>query len=172
MRDGSMSRLKPAELIISVAVLGLGIGVVVGASQLSSAGGYARIGPNMAPAAIGIGLILLGLWLGYETVSGGWRNAVPNEPALRGEHAFQGAAFLWVSAGLLAQILLIHRAGFVLAQAVLFACVARGFGSRRVARDLGLGLLIGLAVFFFFVKFLNVSLPAGWLTPLLGGAGI
>jgi putative tricarboxylic transport membrane protein len=55
---------------------------------------------------------------------------------------------------------------------VLFACVARGFGSRRAARDLGLGLFIGIAVFLFFVKFLNVSLPAGWLTPLLGGAGI
>jgi len=60
----------------------------------------------------------------------------------------------------------------VLAQAALFACVARGFGSARVARDLGIGLLIALVVFLFFVKFLNVSLPAGWLKPILGTAGI
>jgi len=27
-------------------------------------------------------------------------------------------------------------------------------------------------VFLFFVRFLNVNLPAGWLLPLLGGAGL
>ena len=81
-------------------------------------------------------------------------------------------AFAWVSAGLLLQMALIHRAGFVLAAMALFACVARGFGSARTARDLALGLVLGLAVFLFFVKFLNVNLPAGWLTPILGGAGL
>jgi putative tricarboxylic transport membrane protein len=79
---------------------------------------------------------------------------------------------LWVSAGLLAQMWLIHRAGFVLAEAALFACVARGFGSKRPARDLAIGLALGLGVFLFFVKFLNVNLPAGWLRAILGSAGI
>ena len=55
---------------------------------------------------------------------------------------------------------------------MLFACVARGFGSTRVARDLALGLVLSLGVFLFFVKLLNVNLPAGWLAPLLGSAGI
>src|SRR6185503_12659823 len=68
---------KPAEFILSVSVLALGIGVAVGASQLSGAGGYARVGPNAAPAVIAGGLILLGLWLAYEAFSGGWRNAIP-----------------------------------------------------------------------------------------------
>jgi putative tricarboxylic transport membrane protein len=163
---------KPAEIILSLAVLALGVGVAVGTAQLSAAAGYARVGPNMAPAVIAGGLILLGLWLAYEAVSGGWRGATPDDPALRGEHRFHAGAFLWVSAGLCAQMLLIHRAGFVFAQAALFACVARGFGSARPARDLAIGLSLGLAVYLFFVKFLNVSLPAGWLGPLLGGAGI
>ena len=163
---------KPAEIIFSLAVLALGIGVAVGTSQLSGAGGYSRIGPNMAPGVIAAGLILLGLWLVYEAVSGGWRDATPDDPALRNEHPFHTGAFIWVSAGLFAQMLLIHRAGFALAQAALFACVARGFGSKRPARDLAIGLILGLAVFLFFVKFLNVSLPAGWLSPILGGAGI
>jgi len=60
----------------------------------------------------------------------------------------------------------------VLAQAALFACVARGFGSTRPARDSAIGVVLGLAVFLFFVKFLNVNLPAGWLKPILGTAGI
>ena len=165
-------RIKPAEIILSLAVLVLGVAVAVATSRLSAAGGYSRIGPNMAPAVISGGLILLGLWLAYEALSGGWRDAAPDDPALRNEHPFHLGAFLWVSAGLFAEMLLIHRAGFAIAQAALFACVARGFGSRRVARDLAIGLALGLAVFLFFVKFLNVSLPAGWLQPLLGGAGI
>jgi putative tricarboxylic transport membrane protein len=69
-------------------------------------------------------------------------------------------------------MLLIHRAGFVLAQAALFACVARGFGSARPVRDFAIGFALGLGVFFFFVKFLNVNLPAGWLGAILGSAGI
>lgn len=165
-------KYKTAELVLSLSVLVLGIAVAVGTSQLSSAGGYARIGPNVAPAVIAGGLILLGIWLSYEALSGGWRNATPDEPEARGEHRFHIGAFIWVSVGLLAQILLIHSAGFVLAQAVLFACVARGFGSMKMPRDFAIGLVLGLGVFLFFVKFLNVNLPAGWLSPLLGGAGI
>jgi hypothetical protein len=50
--------------------------------------------------------------------------------------------------------------------------VARGFGSARFLRDAAIGLLLGLGVFLFFVRFLNVNLPAGWLHPILGGAGL
>jgi putative tricarboxylic transport membrane protein len=164
-------KYKPAELMLSFAVLALGIAVAIATAQLSSAGGYARIGPNMAPAVIAAGLILVGLWLLYEALSGGWCGATPDDAGARNEHGFHSGAFIWVSAGLFAQMLLIHRAGFVLAQAALFACVARGFGSKRAARDLVIGLVLGLAVFVFFVKFLNVSLPAGWLS-FLGAAGI
>lgn len=164
-------KAKPAELIISLAVVALGATVAVGATRLSGAGGYARIGPNAAPAVVAGGLILLGLWLLYEACSGGWRNS-PDQPEARGEHPFHTSAFVWVSVGLFAEMLLIDRAGFVLAQAVLFACVARGFGSTRPARDSAIGLVLGLGVFLFFVKFLNVNLPAGWLKPILGTAGI
>ena len=163
---------KPAELILSLAVVALGIAVAIGASRLPSAGGYARVGPNVAPAVIAAGLLLLGAWLAYEALSGGWRNAVPDEPDRRGEHRFHANAFIWVSLGLFLQMVLIHRAGFVLAQAALFTCVARGFGSVKFLRDIALGVFLGLAIFLFFVKFLNVNLPPGWLESILGGAGI
>lgn len=161
-----------AELVLSLGVLALGIGAAVVAFALPEAGGYARIGPNFVPKVVAGGLILLGVWLLAEYFTGGWREPVPDDPAARGEHAFVWPAFAWVSAGLLLQMALIHAAGFVLAAMALFACVARGFGSTRTARDLALGLVLGLAVFLFFVKFLNVNLPAGWLTPILGGAGL
>jgi putative tricarboxylic transport membrane protein len=161
-----------AVLVLSLGVLALGIGATVVALNLPEAGGYARIGPNFVPKVVAAGLILLGIWLLAEYFTGGWREAVPDDPSARGEHAFLWPAFAWVSAGLMLQMALIHNAGFVLAAMVLFACVARGFGSTRIARDLVFGLVLGLAVFLFFVRFLNVNLPAGWLLPILGGAGL
>ena len=160
------------EVVISLGVLALGIFAAVVAFRLPEAGGYARIGPNFTPKVVAAGLILLGVWLLAEVFTGGWRERVPDDPAERGEHAFRAGAFAWVSGGLFAQMALVHSAGFVLAATVLYGCVARGFGSARPARDLGIGLLLGLAVFLFFVRFLNVNLPAGWLAPLLGSAGI
>ena len=155
-----------AEVALSLGVLALGIGAAVVTATLPGEGGYAGIGPNFIPAVVSAGLLLIGAWLTFEAFSGGWRH--------RGEHqgGFAAGPFLWVSAGLFAHMLLIGTAGFVIAGTVLFAGVARGFGSRRTALNLVVGSVLSLAVFLFFVKLLNVNLPAGWLAPLTGGAGI
>jgi putative tricarboxylic transport membrane protein len=58
---------------------------------------------------------------------------------------------------------LISLAGFVIAGAVLFVFVARGFGSGRFLRDLAIGVALSLAVYLFFSQVLNVNLPAGWM---------
>ena len=165
-------RRSGAEIALSLGVLALGIGVAAVTATLSGEGGYAGIGPNFIPGVVAGGIILLGVWLGYEALTGGWRDGAPDDPAIRGEHAFSPSAFGWITAGLVAQMALIGWAGFVIAAAVLFVCVARGFGSRRLARDAAIGLVMALGIFLFFVKLLNVNLPAGWLSPLLGGAGI
>ena len=161
-----------AEVVLSVGVLTLGLIAAVIAFGLPETSGYARIGPNFMPKFVAGGLVVCGLWLLAEVLTGGWRDAVPDNPLERGDHAPRRRAFGWVTAGLFAQLALIHNAGFVLAAGALFACVARGFGSTRPLRDIGGGLVLGGAVFLFFVKFLNVGLPPGWLRPLLGGAGL
>jgi putative tricarboxylic transport membrane protein len=163
---------RRGETIVSAGVLVLGLAATVVAVRLPESGGYSGIGPNFVPELVSAGLVLLGLWLLAEAFTGGWRAAVDDDPAARGEHAFHGGAFAWVAGGLVAQMALIHTAGFVIAAAALFTCVARGFGSPRWLRDAGIGLALGLGVFSFFVHFLNVNLPAGWLKPLLGTAGL
>lgn len=168
----SGARRSPGELALSIGVLALGIAVSIATLLLPGEGGYARIGPNFMPAVVGAGLVAIGGWLLYEALTGGWRHRPGGVPEARGEHPFHRGAFVWVTAGLVAQTFLIGTAGFVLAGAVLVACVARGFGSRRPARDLVLGFTLALAAFLFFVKFLNVSLPGGWLAPFLGTAGL
>jgi putative tricarboxylic transport membrane protein len=166
------SRGGRVELILSLGVLALGMLATVVAFRLPEAGGYSRIGPNFVPRMVSVGLIALGVWLLAEVFTGGWRERVPDDPAERGEHAFHPGAFAWVSAGLFAQMALINTGGFVIAAMALYALVARGFGSVRWARDLAIGLALGVGVFLFFVRFLNVNLPAGWLKPVLGAAGL
>jgi putative tricarboxylic transport membrane protein len=161
-----------AEVALSLGVLALGAGAAAVTAQLPSEGGYAHVGPNFFPALTSAGLVILGGWLLYEALAGGWKNRGPDDARERGEHPFDAAAFGWVSAGLFAHMALIGWAGFVVAGTLLFAAVARGFASRRPLRDLALGVVLSLAIFLFFVKFLNVNLPAGWLSPLLGSAGI
>ena len=156
----------PAEIALSLGVVALGLGVAGVTATLPSEGGYAGIGPNFIPAVVAAGIIALGVWLAAEAFTGGWRKAPEHE------EVFQKNPFLWVSAGLFAHMALIGWAGFVVAGTVLFACVARGFGSRRLARDLAIAVVITLGIYLFFVKLLNVGLPAGWLAPVLGGAGI
>ena len=156
----------PAEIALSLGVVALGLGVAGVTATLPSEGGYAGIGPNFIPAVVAAGIIALGVWLAAEAFTGGWREAPEHE------EVFQKNPFLWVSAGLFAHMALIAWAGFIVAGTVLFACVARGFGSRRLARDLAIAVVITLGIYLFFVKLLNVGLPAGWLAPVLGGAGI
>jgi putative tricarboxylic transport membrane protein len=155
-----------AEVALSLGVIALGIGMAGVTATLPSEGGYAGIGPNFIPAVVAGGIILLGIWLSIEVFAGGWRD-MP-------EHTdkFEPMPFVWVSAGLFAHMALIGWAGFIVAGTVLFACVARGFGSRRIVRDLAIALVMSVAIYLFFVQLLNVNLPAGWLAPVLGGAGI
>lgn len=172
MSRSAAPRRSLAEIALSVGVLLLGVATAVGTALLPAQGGYARIGPNFMPGVTAAGLILLGIWLLYEVITGGWRNMPPQEAEARGEHAFHLPAFAWVSAGLFAHMALIKPGGFVLAGALLFACVARGFGSPRFVRDLAIGFAMALAVYVFFVLVLTVNLPAGWLAPLFRLAGI
>ncbi|HYG54480.1 MAG TPA: tripartite tricarboxylate transporter TctB family protein [Burkholderiales bacterium] len=155
-----------AEIALSLGVVALGIGVAAVTATLPSEGGYAGIGPNFIPAVVAGGIILLGLWLTFEAFTGGWRKR-EKQPEL-----FEPRPFLWVTGGLFLHMALIGWAGFVVAGTALFACVARGFGGARWARNVVIGLALSLAIFLFFVHLLNVNLPAGWLRPLLGAAGI
>lgn len=146
-----------AEIALSLGVVALGAGIAGVTATLPSEGGYAGIGPNFMPGIVAAGTILAGLWLAFEAFTGGWRRRVEEA------RPFHGASFLWISAALFAHMALIGSAGFVLAGTVLFAGVARGFGSRRWVRDVCIGLVLTLVIFVFFVKLLNVSLPAGWM---------
>ncbi len=155
--SSSRSALGNSELWLSLGVLALGVGAALVTASLPSEGGYAGIGPNFVPAMVAGGLTLLGAGLVFEVLTGGWRNR-DFQP-----EKFRARPFLWISAGLFAHMALIGAAGFIVAAAVLFTCVARGFGSGRFLRDLAVGVALAVVIYLFFTQVLTVSLPAGWM---------
>lgn len=75
------------------------------------------------------------------------------------------SAVLWSAGGFLVFALTLEILGWILAAALLFWAVARGFGSRRPLFDLSLALFMSSAIYLAFTVGLGLNLPSG----ILGG---
>jgi putative tricarboxylic transport membrane protein len=73
-----------------------------------------------------------------------------------------------VVAAIALHVILLEIAGYVIAATVCFFGVAYGFGSRRYLKDLGISLVFALIVYFSFTKGLNINLPSGFFSGVLG----
>ena len=156
--------MKPSHICIGAAILALSAFFVAGIPGISGDEGYAGLSPRFMPTLVAIGLAVCGALLLWQGLRGGFRN-MPEEDAelLSAPHNFKG--FLWVSAGLVANMALIGTLGFVLSSTLMMVCVARGYGSHRIARDALIGLLITVPMWALFEFLLGINLP---LLPVAG----
>jgi putative tricarboxylic transport membrane protein len=149
---------RPAwpEILVGLGVLAVAC-VIAADTARGQAPIYAKVGPQVFPYAVAAGIAALGALLVAAGWRGGWR-----DPAV--EQALgppRREALLWVGLGLLVNAALIQHLGFILASTVLFACIARGFGSRRPGRDLGWGASVALIAYLGFAKLLDIRLGGG-----------
>jgi putative tricarboxylic transport membrane protein len=159
-----MVRVKPAapgELLLGLGVVALGIFIAVETGSIEVAPVYARVGPTLIPGIVAGGLIVLGLLVALEAFRGGAR------PAIHTDEPADWRAMAAVSVGLLQQIVLLRPAGFLISAALLFFCVAYGFGSRRYVRNAAIAIVLAAIVHVGFTRGLNLSLPAGVLVGIL-----
>jgi putative tricarboxylic transport membrane protein len=160
------------EVFIGVGVLALAAFLAWGATGISSDAGYAGVGPNFLPWVVSAALAACGAWLLWEARTGGYRDREPPSGAERGDWP----AFVWVSAGVLANAALITTLGFILSCALCYALAVRGLrvaegksggDLRQTLKDAMVGLLIAAPVYWLFTKILAVNLPGltstGWL---------
>ena len=91
-------------------------------------------------------------------MSGGWRNVLLDQ---EGHDSPDWVSFLVISAGIILHMVLIGWAGFIIASALLFVLIARGFGSQHPVRDLLLGAALAASAFAVFTLGLGLKLPAG-----------
>ena len=138
-----------------LAVAGL---LAAGAAGFPVDKGYAILGPQVVPLAVASFMAVIAIGLCWQAATGGFRALDVSAITPPDRARWQAAA--WISIGVLALAALIVPVGFVPAAALLFVCAARGFGSRRPARDLAIGIAVVLPVFWLFTMGLGIALPS------------
>jgi putative tricarboxylic transport membrane protein len=154
------------QVILAVCVTLIGIVMAYGTTTLPEATGYAKVGPRLMPALVAIGLIVLGILLLKESLTGGFRGVDESQHQSGSESATDWAAFSWISAGLILNGLLIVHAGFVIAGSLLFVLAARAFkdeGGTRYVKNTLIGFVIAAVTYAFFTYGLGLGLPQGVL---------
>jgi len=125
------------------------------ASAMQVPPNYSAYGPQIFPYLSIVALIAVALYLLWQTATGN-SDAVKPES----EHS-DWTAVIAISAGLLSQVFLIERLGFVISAAILFFAVAWGFRSRKWLRDAIVAIILSLATYLVFTRLLNLQLPPG-----------
>ncbi len=118
------------------------------------------ISPKVFPYAIATLLMALSAILFINVLRGD--TAVP-EGHVKGKPIEKSdyRTFFLVFGSLLAFLLLIERAGFIVAASVTFFGITVAFGNKRHGRSAIFGTLFITLIYLSFTRFLNVQLPAG-----------
>ncbi len=161
-----------SQTLIGVGTLVLAVAMAVGATQISSDAGYGGVGPNFVPWVVAVALAACGGLLVWESLSGGYREM--EEGA--GDEPGYWPGFVWVSAGMLLNALLITTIGFILSCTLCFVLAVRGYKASEGApnwsplaflKDALTGICIAAPVYWMFTKLLAINLPgltgSGWL---------
>jgi putative tricarboxylic transport membrane protein len=159
------------ETFVGIACLLLGALLAWGATGISSEAGYAGVGPNFLPWVVALTLLVCGALLLVQSLKGGFRDREEPEGSANGDWL----SFVWISAALLLNALLITRIGFIASCTLAFVIAVRGFhisqGRPRASvvawcKDALVGAAISAPVFWLFTKVLGVNLPGltstGW----------
>ena len=171
MTQQNLTINNPLQTIVASGVVLIGLGLAAGAVSIPSAAGYGGVGPNFLPWLVSVALIVCGVFMLWESRTGGFRamgeadNISPN-----------WSGFAWVSAGLLANAALITSIGFILSCTLCFVLAVQGLRISAGTADLKLasliknamiGMAIAAPVYWMFTKFLAINLPGltstGWL---------
>jgi putative tricarboxylic transport membrane protein len=148
---------RPAigETIIGAGVLVLAIVMFWQTMSIPVSPIYAKVGPTVVPMMTAVALGMLGLLLLIDAWRGGWQPE--EEKAVTPDRA----ALLWITAGLVLNVVLIGPIGFTIASIILFVCVARAFGSNRIVRDALIGAAFALVAYFGFALTLGINIGSG-----------
>jgi putative tricarboxylic transport membrane protein len=145
--------LRVGEAVLGGGVVALGLFVAVQTASMRVTATTATIGPKLFPYLIAAGLIVIGAFVLREAFFG----HIAHERGFELDLPAAG----WVSAGLIAQMLLIETVGWIIAATLMFVAVARPFGGRGFAYNLAVGLALSCLTFLIFNYGLDLNLPTG-----------
>lgn len=121
-------------------------------------------GPRFFPAII-TGVIYVLVIVQILNIVRHWSSGTLGATDDAAPPTFSWRSLAWVIGGFLVFSLLLEFLGWILGAALLFWCVAKGFGAKRPVITLIVGLTVSSAAYIAFDMALGLSLPSG----LLGG---
>lgn len=155
--------IAKVDLCIGLTIVALGAVLALGLQGIEFGAGYDRIGPRFFPYVVAFGLMVLGGWF----VGAGVLGQLPAETAAAPAPVMNWTPIAYLAAALLLTLVLMDRAGFVIACAIQFWLVARAFGSRLPVRDAIVAGALSLICFVAFSSGLGLTLPSGILEGIL-----
>jgi putative tricarboxylic transport membrane protein len=155
-----MRRARLPHVLVAAGVLALGALAVWQTQKIPVSAIYATVGPQVFPWAVATLLCIMGALLMVAALRGGW---APEQDGTLTEFPALGL----VGLGLAANALLIEEIGFILASTVMFALIARGFGSARPVRDAAIGFALALVAYIGFDRVLNYKIGSGLIERLI-----
>jgi putative tricarboxylic transport membrane protein len=170
VNKGNSPRLdsgRIAELAVAIGLTLIGAVVLWKTGDIRITPMNSRIGPRVIPYIVGSGLVVVGIWYvievlrGHEATPAGGEDSEDVDPTLPTDWA----TVTIIAVALVVYLLLIERAGFIIASSVLFFAAAFAMGSRRILRDAAIAILLSTAIFLIFTRGLSLTLPEG-IVPL------
>jgi putative tricarboxylic transport membrane protein len=152
--------LAKGDLAIALGIVGLGLIAAWQTTEIPQSA-YAAVGPRAFAWATSAMLVVMGLFLVKDAVSGGWSH----ESDDFGEIDWRGG--LWMIGGLAANLALIDIIGFILASTVLFVFTARAFGSGKLLRDAAIGFALAFVSYVGFDRVLGYKIGSGLIERLI-----
>jgi putative tricarboxylic transport membrane protein len=161
--------------IVALILVALAALLIVQALGVARGGGFSVIGPGTIPLVVAIGLLILGIAFVARTT------IVPDDD-LAEQAAECERATHWPTVGILGGLLIVYALvldgfrlgpieipglGYIVATALFLPAGARALGSVHLLRDVVIGLVLAVVVYFGFTEFLGVRLPPGILGPVL-----
>jgi putative tricarboxylic transport membrane protein len=145
------------------------------ALQILRGGGYSVVSPGTFPLAVAIGLLVLGL--AFTARATFWPDRDLADRAVEEERASH-----WPTVGLAVLLLIAYGLalngfklgplavpglGFIVATSAFLPAASRALGSRALLRDVVVGVVLAVAIYFGFTQYLGVRLPSGILDAFL-----
>jgi putative tricarboxylic transport membrane protein len=157
--------IRTGNLAVASGVVALGA-VAAWQTTLIPQSAFAAVGPRAFAWASAAMLIVTGGMLVADALRGGWTGDEEY-----GEIDWTGGLFM--VAGLAANVLLIDldlpgvgTVGFIIASTVMFALIARAFGSPHLFRDAGVGFALAFVSYIGFDRVLGYRIGTGLIERL------
>ena len=161
-----LSSQGKGELAFAGSLVLLGLLVLWDTSRIALPQGNNIVSPRTFPYVTGLIVVIVGIALVVEVLRGKLATPEgdePGDPFIPADRK----RMLMLMAAIAVHVVLLEKAGYIIAATFGFWGIAYTFGSRKPVKDFAVSLIFALTVYFAFSLGLQIQLPQGILSSIL-----